>query len=415
MLKAVFGTIGDYIRRSDILFWLLTAAAAVYGCLLIASQQRDGGTDFLQTQVIAVLIGHAAAVLVSLVDYRYWGKRWWLIAGMSLLLTGAVFVVGIQINGTDDVGWIRLPGGLTFQPSELTKIGFILTFSQHIAYLTEKKRLKKLVGVLTLLLHAMIPIGLIHLQGDDGAALVFALLFLVMSFAAGVPLRYFIVLPVTLLLAVPFVWMRMLNDDQKNRLLVLFTADDSMLKTFGWQQYQGKLSIASGGLTGKGYCNGPRVADNVVPYQENDFIFTVAGEELGFIGCAVIILLFGLLLFQILHIAVQAADPLGRSIGFGFFALVGSQALINLGMVLGYLPVIGITLPFFSAGGTSIICLYIGVGLVQSVKLHPADPTDHPLTPPSAKVIRLPGKNAIKAGRYTRSSVSVQEKTAHSG
>ena len=281
MLKAALGTIIDYLKRSDKVFWLLTAVVSVYGCLLIASLQRDGGTDFLLTQIIAVLLGYVAAVAVSLVDYHQWGRHWWVVGGLALLLTMAVFVIGIQIEGTDDVGWIRLPGGLTFQPSELTKIGFIVTFSQHIAFLSEKQRLTRPLGVLTLLLHAMVPIGLIHFQGDDGAALVFALLMAVMTFAAGVPLRYFLVLPCVLLPAVPLVWLKFLNDDQKNRLLVLFSADDSMLKTYGWQQYQGKLSIASGGLFGQGYGSGTRVAENVVPYQENDFIFTVAGEELG--------------------------------------------------------------------------------------------------------------------------------------
>ena len=389
MLKAALGTIIDYLKRSDKVFWLLTAVVSVYGCLLIASLQRDGGTDFLLTQIIAVLLGYVAAVAVSLVDYHQWGRHWWVVGGLALLLTMAVFVIGIQIEGTDDVGWIRLPGGLTFQPSELTKIGFIVTFSQHIAFLSEKQRLTRPLGVLTLLLHAMVPIGLIHFQGDDGAALVFALLMAVMTFAAGVPLRYFLVLPCVLLPAVPLVWLKFLNDDQKNRLLVLFSADDSMLKTYGWQQYQGKLSIASGGLFGQGYGSGTRVAENVVPYQENDFIFTVAGEELGFLGCAALLVLLALLLLRILHIAAQAPDPLGQSIAFGFFALVGSQTAINLGMVLGFLPVIGVTLPFFSAGGTSVTCLYMGVGLVQSVVLHPADPTDRPLSPPTDNVIRL--------------------------
>ena len=386
--KPILWAVWDYIRRSDSVFWGLTILASVCGILLIASLQRSGSTNFLLTQSAAVILGYAAAVFLSLIDYHYWNRIWWGVGGLALLLTGAVFFVGIQIAGTDDVGWIRLPGGLTFQPSELTKICFILTFSHHLALLQERERLRRFSGVLTLILHAMIPVGLIHFQGDDGAALIFALLAVIMSFAAGVPLRYFIILLTLILTAIPLAWFRIFNNDQKNRLLVLFTSDDSMLRTYGWQQYQGKLSIASGGLFGKGYYNGPRVAENVVPYQENDFIFTVAGEEWGFLGCAAVLVLLALLLLKILRMAARAADSFGRSIVIGFFALVGTQVLINIGMVLGILPVIGVTLPFFSAGGTSVICLYLGVGLVQSVSMHPADISSLPLKPPSHIVMR---------------------------
>ena len=308
--------------------------------------------------------------MISFIDYRIIAKFWWLTAGFALLLTLSVFFIGIQVSGTDDVGWIRLPFGITFQPSELTKVCFILTFSKHISVLTEKNMLKTFIGVISLALHAVIPVALIHFQGDDGAALVFALMFLIMSFAAGVQLRYFIILLAVIILAVPVMWSFILNDDQKNRLTVLFSTDDNALQTYGWQQYQGKLSIASGSIYGKGIFSGPRVDKELVPYQENDFIFTVAGEELGFIGSAAIILLFALILFRMIVISSRITDPLGKSICAGFFALIGVQAMINLGMVLGILPVIGVTLPFFSSGGSAAACLFLGIGLVQSAVQH---------------------------------------------
>lgn len=389
MIKTLWNSTADYFRKTDKWLWILTLAASVSGFILIASQQRNGGTNFLQTQMIAAVLGYTAAVLLSLTDYHFLADHWKETGGFALLLTAAVFFIGIRITGTDDVGWIRLPFGVTFQPSELTKICFILTFSRHIAYLDEEERLHTFLGVVTLTLHAAVPVGLIHLQGDDGAALVFALMFLIMSFAAGVQLRYFIILLVTALAAVPLLWFSVLNHDQKNRLLVLFSADDSALKTFGWQQYQGKISIASGGIWGKGLFSGTRTGEGIVPYQENDFIFTTAGEETGFVGCTAILLLLLLLLYRVLHIAVRADNPLGKSICIGFFALAGSQAFINLGMVLGLLPVIGVTLPFFSAGGTSAACLYLGIGLVQSVRMHPSEPKIH-LPPVKKQAVRRP-------------------------
>ncbi len=387
-VKGILTAVLDYFKRTDKTFWVLTLMASLYGFCLIASQQRGGEVDFLRTQIMAVCLGYGAAVVISLIDYNYLAKLWKYIAFVALVLTFSVFFIGIQVSGTDDVGWIRLPGGLTFQPSELTKICFIVTYAKHLAILTEKDKLHTFFGVMTLMLHAMIPIALIHFQGDDGAVLVFAFMFIIMSFSAGVQLRYFIALGVMVLCAVPLVWTKMMNDDQKNRLMVLFGADDAALQTFGWQQYQGKVSIASGGITGKGLFNGPRVADDVVPYQENDFIFTVAGEELGFIGCAAILLLFFLILLKVLMTASAATNPLGKCICMGFFGLVGCQVLINLGMVLGLLPVIGITLPFFSSGGTSVACLYLGVGLVQSVHMHPTDPENKPVRVEISKTVQ---------------------------
>lgn len=373
IIQGFFGSIRGYFKQTDILFWLMTVTASFYGLALIWSQQRSGDVNFIKTQIMAVILGYIAAVIISAIDYNAIAKFWWLISVIGIALTIAVFFIGIQVSGTDDTGWIRLPGGITFQPSELTKIFFILTFSKHLSYLIEINKLKTFLAVLTLVAHAAVPILLIHLQGDDGAALIFAFMFVIMSFMAGVQLRYFIMLGGAVLAAVPLIWTKFLNDDQKNRLLVLFSNDDSMIQNFGWQQYQGKVSIASGGFFGKGYYNGPRVESNMVPYQENDFIFTVAGEELGFLGCAAIIILIFIMCIKILHTSHLSYNPLGRLICVGFFSLVAVQSIINLGMVLGIFPVVGITLPFFSSGGSSVACLYLGVGLVQSVYMHRTD------------------------------------------
>ncbi len=371
-MKKAFKAVCSYIKHTDKLFWLLTIAASVYGFLLIYSQQRNGSTNFLKTQIIAVGIGYIAAVIISCMDYNFIGRLWWLIGGFSLALTILVFFIGIQITGTDDVGWISI-GPFSFQPSELTKICFIVTFAKHISVLTKHNKLKTFVGVMTLVLHAAIPIVLIHMQGDDGAALIFACIFLIMTFAAGIQLRYFITFIAAICIAAPLFYTKVMNDDQRSRLLVLFDLDENSLTTFGWQQYQGKVSIASGGLWGEGIFNGPRVEKDIVPYQENDFIFTVAGEELGFVGCAALLLILLLIIIKILHTAHKTNNCLGKMICLGYFALIASQTIINIGMVLGILPVVGITLPFFSSGGTSVMCLYLGVGLVQSVYMHKDD------------------------------------------
>ena len=164
-----------------------------------------------------------------------------------------------------------------------------------------------------------------------------------------------------------------MNDEHRNRILALFDIDGNAATDYGWQQFQGKMSIAGGGLSGSGLFHGQRVEYGIVPEQENDFIFTVAGEELGFIGCvALLAILLGIIIKVILN-AKRCTDPRGKSVCAGVFAAIASQSIINLGMVLSFFPVIGITLPLFSSGGTSALSTLICIGLVQSVRYHETD------------------------------------------
>lgn len=368
-MTRIFHSIADYFKKSDKALWLLTIIAIVYSLMLIASIQRSGEYNFLQTQIIAIATGLVSAIIISAADYKYIIKKWYFAAIISFILAGLVFVFGIQVAGTDDTAWIQI-GSLTIQPSEFIKICFIITFTKHLTYLEEKDMLKSFVGVITLVLHAMIPMIIIHMQGDDGTVLIFALIFLFMSFIAGVQLRYFAILGGILLVSVPLIWNLFMNDDQRNRLLALFDIDGNAMTTYGWQQYQGKVSISSGSLFGKGLFNGPRVEHGIVPEQENDFIFTVAGEELGFIGCIALMIILLLIMIRILINAKQTNDMSGKLLCSGAFAIISSQTIINIGMVLGFFPVIGITLPLFSAGGTSALATLICLGLVQSVRTH---------------------------------------------
>ena len=282
----------------------------------------------------------------------------------------SVFVFGMRVSGTDDTAWIVLPGGITVQPSEFIKICFMITLSKHLSYLREKDRLKSVGGVISLALHAVVPMAVIHLQGDDGAVLIFAFIFLIMSFVAGIQLRYFAISGGLLLTGIPVLWRFFLNDEHRSRIMALFDLDGNAMTNYGWQQYQGMVSIAGGELAGRGLFNGPRVALGIVPEQENDFIMTVAGEELGFIGCLILMaILFGICVLIIIN-AAKAFDFRGKCLCAGVFATIASQTVINIGMVLGFLPVIGITLPFFSAGGTSVMSTIICIGLVQSVRGH---------------------------------------------
>ncbi len=368
-MKKIFSGIGDYILSSDKILWLVTLSATVYSCLLLSSVERAGGS-FVRTQILAAVIGYTMAIIISMIDYEYIARVWWALAIVSISLFVAVFLFGITVAGTDDTAWLRLPGGITFQPSELVKICFIVTFAKHLDYLKKTGRLKTLGAVIQLILHAIIPIAIIHFQGDDGSALIFFFIALILMFTAGVQARYFIILLCGLSIGIPVLWNVVMNDEHRNRILALMDIDGNAMTDYGYQQYQSKVSIASGGVSGSGIGQGYRTGIGYVPEQENDFIFSVAGEECGFIGAMLILLILLVMIIRVYMNAQKARDELGSFICYGMFALLASQTIINIGMVIGLLPVIGITLPFFSAGGSSAMCLYFGIGLVQSVHMH---------------------------------------------
>lgn len=368
-MKRFFSGIGDYILNSDKTIWLLTLSATIYSALLLSSVERAGGS-FVRTQVMAAVIGYIAAIIISMIDYEYIARYWYILAGISILLFAAVFLFGVTVAGTDDTAWLRLPGGFTFQPSELVKICFIVTFAKHLDNLKKTGKLETFKAVLSLIVHALIPVAIIHFQGDDGSALIFFFIALVLMFVAGVQARYFIILLSALAIGIPVLWNVVMNNEHRNRMLALFDLDGNALNDYGYQQYQSKVSIASGGVSGSGIGNGYRTGIGYVPEQENDFIFSVAGEELGFFGTILILIILFVLIIKVFINGTKARDELGSYICYGMFALLTSQSIINIAMVIGLLPVIGITLPFFSAGGSSAMCLYFGIGLVQSVHMH---------------------------------------------
>lgn len=357
-------------RNSDRILSLLSVTAAVYGAMLIFSLQRAGTYNYLRPQLIAAAIGAAAAFVTAQADYMLIIKKWYFAAIAAAVLAFSVFLFGMRVSGTDDTAWITLPFGMTVQPSEFIKPCFIVTFTRHLCLLRENGVLQKPWAVLTLILHAALPVAVIHLQGDDGTALVFVMIFLVMTLLGGVKLRYFAALGGLSAAGLPLVWKYIMNDAQKNRLLSLFATDDSAMADYAYQQYQGRLSLGSGGLLGTGWLNGQRVGSGVVPEQENDFILTAAGEELGFLGCLVIIALLFAIMLIIIRNSKKASTYEGALLCAGAFAVIAAQTCLNLGMVLGLLPVIGVTLPFFSAGGSSLISTFICIGLVQSVRIH---------------------------------------------
>lgn len=361
-----------YFRETDKLLFFLCLCASAFGMLLVFSATKNGATKLipseLRTMIIAVVVGLILCLLISFIDYEVIIRLWPLVAVFCVLIMCALFIWGVAPDKRQDArSWFDL-GGFYFQPSELVKIGFIITFAVHLDAV--KEHVSKFTTVLLLGIHALLPIGLVMATGDDGSALIFILMFLGMMFAAGVHWGYFAAGFAAVAVAFPAIWALgekfFLNQDQKNRVLAILYPD-LFAKSEAFQQNRGIGAIGSGQFFGQGLFDGRYTQSEAVPASENDFIFTVAAEELGFIGALAVILLLAAIILRIIINGKRANDNASYLMCMGLAAMLSAQVIINIGMVLRWLPVIGITLPFFSAGGTSNLCVYIGIGLMMSI------------------------------------------------
>ena len=370
-MRMMFRRIADYIRECDKLLYILCIVTTLYGCVMVLSTTYDYyGQSFSNfiTQLGALALGLVAMIVISNFDYKNFSRFWFLIALVGLVPVGLTFFIGFAPGVTDDKAWLMLPGNISFQPSELLKICFVLTFSYHCHVLGD--RVKKFWHVVLLCIHGGIPVVLIHIQGDDGTALIFALMFVGMMFAAGVKARYFIIALSLAAVAIPFVYLFVMNDDQQARINALFFgAETDYLNTL-YQQWRGRIGMANGGIFGQGLFRGTLTQSGGIPYAYNDFIFTAIGEELGLVGCLACLILLAAIGIRILRVGFRSETKLGLVICSGIFTMIISQTIINVGMCLWLLPVIGVALPFFSAGGTSLLCTYLGLAVVMSVHIH---------------------------------------------
>lgn len=362
----VFRAVGRYFRQTDLVLVLAAATASVLGLFLVLSATHSQSRVFL-VQIFSIAIGIALMVVLSRIDYHDIAGLWKFLAVAGILLLLAPYVLPHQRNGSADLSWINL-GFTTLQPSEFVKIIFVLTFARHFEAV--KEHITSPLNVLLLALHAMIPVGIIIAQKDWGMALVFSLMFLCMTFAAGVQLRYFVGLGILALAGAPILW-KVMGDTQRHRILALFDPESTDLIDIARQQLSGVSALGSGELFGFGLFHGPRTQGKLsLPERQNDMIFAVVGEELGFVGCVLVLLIFIVLLYRLLHDARQARDGMGSMICIGIFSAFAVQMMINIGMVLMLLPVIGISLPFFSSGGSSMVSSYMAVGVALSVYMH---------------------------------------------
>lgn len=379
MLNRLKATLVDFFQQADLLLLGLCCTATVYGMFLIASathyMEFSKTVRYVGVQGAAMLIGICAYIFMSALDLDGLMKRWkWLVAFdivfIGLLLTD----LGVGRETTGNQAWLSIPF-IPFQigPAEIVKISFTLLLAKQMEWLQEERRdLKSFRSALSVGGHTFLLMGYyVVISGDMGNALTFFFIFLFMAFAAGFALRWFVLLLVGGGAAAVVSWFfELLPDYMRQRFLVVF--DHSYdVQNKGWQQTRSLLAIGSGGVFGQGYMNGPQTQSGEresLPKRWTDLIFAVCGEELGLIGCLAVILLLVAIIFRVLSVAKHAETPFFRYICVGMAAVLIYQTIINIGMCLFVMPVIGITLPFFSYGGSSIVTLFAAMGVVSGIK-----------------------------------------------
>ena len=372
-MKKIFSAVWDYIKRLDKFMLLICLVLSASDIFLLYTLDMNGISPYVterqwHTQFYASCLGIFAELVISAIDYHFIAKIWWLYTPVLLILVMLLFTpLGVGVDGADDIGWLNL-GFIQFQPSELLKIAFIMTFSLHLSKVGS--RLNELPNMILLALHGFVPVGLIMLQGDDGSALVFLFMFAAMLFSAGLSWKYMLAAGIAVPAAAFFAWNYLMQPHQLKRFQVLFDEEMQQSEILGiyYQQWLGKKALGSGQMTGLGLFG----SDNYTYVSEidTDFIFAYIGMTLGFVGCIAAIILLAALCLKPLSVSTSSKDSLGRYICVGVFAMYLFHSVINIGMVLAVFPVIGIPLPFLSAGGTSVLSMYAAAGLSMSVHSH---------------------------------------------
>ena len=345
---------------------------SLYGLTLVYSATHklltDGRiiTSDVRSMLVSVAGGLVIAIILSNIDYEIISKLWPLIAVGCVGLMIFTYLFGVAPPGRPDAkSWLDLKV-FYFQPSELLKVGFIISFSYHLDMVKDK--INRVKTIVPLVIHGMVPIGLVLLTGDAGSALIFMIMFIGMLFFAKVNIGYFVAGICAILVGFTVAWKTKLIDGiQRERITALFYPEQYTDALY--QQTNAKIAMGSGGWTGQGFLHGTMTQDTqfTVPENQNDMILSVAGEEFGYIGALAVILLLSVLVVRVMFTGLKARDNVGYLMCSGISVMLFAQIFINIGMELSLLPCIGITLPLFSAGGSSSLCIYLALGIELSV------------------------------------------------
>ena len=363
-----------FFARTDWILLALCLVASIYGIVMVNSAATPSGAwEYVSKQLIALILGLVCYVLISFLDMEILAEHQTFLVIAGALFLALLYPFGIE-GDTGNKSWMSIPlVPFQVQPAEYCKILYIIIVARITTIYQE--RINSMSCVLRLGLVSALFVGLIVvISHDAGVALIYVFVFIIMALTSGFSVIWFALAGAGLLVTVPILWnSSLIRTDQKERILVLF---DESIDPNGtgvrWQTSRSLNAISGGGLVGQGLMNGTQTQSDNIPAQHTDFIFAVIGEELGFLGCLLCVALLVAIILRIIYIGTHAQSFFYRQICIGIAAMLLFQILINIGMCLGVMPVIGLTLPFFSYGGSSMLSLFIAMGVISSVKMHPS-------------------------------------------
>lgn len=364
--------LGESVRKGDLILLLLCLMTTAFGCLIISSTTSHMETiRLVVVQIIAAALGVLLFAITSSVDAEYFSEHRTALLVISSVLLLLLIPFGTD-NGSGNKSWLDIPlVPVNIQPAEICKIFYVLMTASVMA--SHQNQISHYKSVLHMAWYLIFLVGLnMALSGDLGVSLIFVFIFAGMAFAGGVSIIWFLVAGGAMVVLAPIAW-QFLGEYQKLRIQILF---DPTIDPQGtgprWHTVNALKSLTGGGMLGQGLFEGHRTQQGMLNAQHTDYIFAAIGEELGFIGCALVLVLLSLIIARCIWVGTRSQDYTRRLICYGCASALIFQVFSNVGMCLGVTPVIGLTLPFISYGGSSIVSLYAMMGLVSGVYARPA-------------------------------------------
>lgn len=382
-MRKVWNGILEFCRRGDLVLLFLCVITTLFGVVVISSATHySGSSRNVIVQLAALILGVGLYVAVSLLDIEVLAEHRQLLLLFNVFFLSLILVWGIEDN-TGNKAWLDIPMMPVYvQPAELCKITFVICLAKTMSI--NRNRLSSVKSVSSILFQSLLMIGLIMvLSKDAGSAIVFLFIFLIMAYLGGVRAWWFAIGILLAALAFPLLWKYFVQDYQKQRILMFF---DSSIDPNGtgvrWDTNRCIAMLSGGGISGQGLFHGTMVQSHAIAAQHTDFIFAAIGEELGILGCLFTLLLLVAIVARCIHVGRRTPNYMNRLVCFGIASFLIFQILINVGMCIGVFPVVGLTLPFVSAGGSSIITLFLAMGLVSGIHMRPDPDSKSPYIQP---------------------------------
>ena len=371
-LRKIGRAIGDFLKGADMVLLLLCIVTTIFGIVIISSAtESEGSARYVMVQSVALVLGILIYVVLTLVDVDIIAERREILLIFSLLFIGCLKFWGIS-GETGNRSWLDIPLlPMNVQPGEVCKIFFIIILAKSMSVSQNRLSSPITIGKLGLLT-AVFFLEIVYVSSDAGVALLYVLIFVIMAFVGGVNIIWFLMAGGALVIGAPIL-LALMREDQYNRIMMIFDPSiDPTGQGVRWQTNLSLQAITNGGLAGQGLYNGTMVRSSSIPAQHTDFIFSAIAEELGILGCVAVLLLLTAIVVRCLPVGVKSGNFMNRIICVGIAGMLLFQIIINVGMCLGVLPVIGLTLPFVSYGGTSVFTMFMAMGIVSGIHMRPA-------------------------------------------